>query len=409
MGAARPPLAIASAPNPAPAAVAQTMYAAPSGWSKPNSTLATATPNSRCTAPRKNTSSDTAEPSASTRISTTPRPGPMPDSSASHARRRPRSRKSRRAHGAVTSGSVTARPAPALTPASSAPVDGSAAAPRPRPRAALHAAVAATSSALAASSTRRGVQCMCAMLDRSRDRVKRSGDRKAGTLGELFRMWSNTRMVVLTAICAALYAALLIPFKVVPLIPGITEFRPANAMPVVCSFLFGPAAAWGAAFGNLIGDFFGGLGPGDVFGFLGKLLYGLVPYAIWDALTDVPPVPGGLVVSAGLLAVMAVACTLCAAVVGWGLHLLGFHPFTVLGTVVLVNNLVVAAVLAPFLLAVLYPRVQRARLLYRDLLGPRRPLPRWRGVLGSALVVAGTGAAFAAGELIAAGRWVAPW
>jgi len=228
-------------------------------------------------------------------------------------------------------------------------------------------------------------------------------------LGELFRMWGNTRMVVLTAICAALYAALLIPFKVVPLIPGITEFRPANAMPVVCSFLFGPAAAWGAAFGNLIGDFFGGLGPGDAFGFLGNLLYGLVPYTIWEALTDAPPVPGGLVVSAGLLVVMGVACTLCAAVVGWGLHLLGFHPFTVLGTVVLVNNLVVAAVLAPFLLAVLYPRVQRARLLYRDLLGPRRPLPRWRGILGSALVVAGTGAAFAAGELIAAGRWVAPW
>src|SRR5213080_2903898 len=210
---------------------------------------------------------------------------------------------------------------------------------------------------------------------------------------ELFAMWSNTRMVVLTAICAALYAAILIPFKVVPLIPGITEFRPANAIPVVCSFLFGPAAAWGAAFGNLIGDFF----------------CGLVPYALWEAVTDLPPVPRGPLVAAGLLAVIALAATLCAAVVGWGLHLLGFHPFTVLGTVVLVNNLVVAVVLAPFLLAVLYPRVQRARLLYRDLLGPRLRPPRWRTALGAALVVVGTGAAFAAGELIAGGRWVAPW
>ena len=216
-------------------------------------------------------------------------------------------------------------------------------------------------------------------------------------------------MVVLTAICAALYAAILIPFKVVPLIPRITEFRPANAIPVVCSFLFGPAAAWGAAFGNLIGDFFGGLGPGDLFGFLANHLYGLVPYALWDAVTDLPPVPRGPLVAAGLLAVIALAATLCAAVVGWGLHLLGFHPFTVLGTVVLVNNLVVAVVLAPFLLAVLYPRVQRARLLYRDLLGPRLRPPRWRVALGAALVVVGTGAAFAAGELIAGGRWVAPW
>src|SRR3989475_12963918 len=110
-------------------------------------------------------------------------------------------------------------------------------------------------------------------------------------MADLFRMWRNTRMVVLTAICAALYAAILIPFKVVPLIPGITEFRPANAVPIVCSFLFGPAAAWGAAFGNLIGDFFGGPGPGDPFGFLANLLYGLVPYAGWEAGTTPPPGP----------------------------------------------------------------------------------------------------------------------
>ena len=106
-------------------------------------------------------------------------------------------------------------------------------------------------------------------------------------------MWRSTRMVVLTAISAALYAAILIPFKVVPLIPGITEFRPANAVPIVCSFLFGPAGAWGAAFGNLIGDFFGGLGPGDLFGFVANLAYGFVPYALWDALGLGPPAAGG--------------------------------------------------------------------------------------------------------------------
>ena len=228
-------------------------------------------------------------------------------------------------------------------------------------------------------------------------------------MGELFRMWGNTRMVVLTAISAALYAAILIPFKVVPLIPGITEFRPANAVPVVCSFLFGPAAAWGAAFGNLIGDFFGGLGPGDVFGFLANLLYGLVPYAVWEALTDAAPVPSGVRRWMGLLAVIALACTLCATVVGWGLQLLGFHPFTVLGTLVLVNNLVVAEVLGPLLLAVLHPRLRRARLLYRDLLGPRPRPPRWRAAVGVGLVVGGTIAAFGAGELIAGGRWLAPW
>ena len=226
---------------------------------------------------------------------------------------------------------------------------------------------------------------------------------------ELFQMWSNTRMVVLTAMCAALYAAILIPFKMVPVIPGITEFRPANAVPVVCSFLFGPAAAWGAAFGNVIGDFFGGLGPGDIFGFLGNLLYALVPYTLWEALTDRTPVPRGVAVSLALGAVIAVAAMLCATIIGWGLNILGFHTFTVLASVVLVNNLVVALALGPLLLAVLYPRVARAHLLYRDLLGPRPRVPRWQALVGAALVVVGTVGAFTAGQLISTGQWLPPW
>src|ERR1700685_2979267 len=92
-------------------------------------------------------------------------------------------------------------------------------------------------------------------------------------MSELRLMWRNTRMVVLCAISAALYAAVLVPFKVVPLIPGVTELRPANAIPVVCSLLFGPAAAWGSAIGNMIGDFFGGVGPRAIFLVFFLLLY----------------------------------------------------------------------------------------------------------------------------------------
>jgi len=222
-------------------------------------------------------------------------------------------------------------------------------------------------------------------------------------------MWRSTRMVVLTAISAALYAAILIPFKVVPLIPGITEFRPANAIPVVCSFLFGPAGAWGAAFGNLIGDFFGGLGPGDLFGFVANLAYGFVPYAIWESVTDEPPVPRTVVGGLGLLAVIVLASLLCATIVAWGLHLLGFHPFTLLGPLVFLNTVLAASVLAPLLLRVLYPRIAKAHLLYRDILGPRPPRSRIRRGAGIAFVVVGTVAAFAAGQLIAGGGWHPPW
>src|SRR5688500_3407795 len=74
---------------------------------------------------------------------------------------------------------------------------------------------------------------------------------------EVFSMWRHTQMVVLVALSAAIYAAVLIPFKGFPIIPGYIELRPANAFPIVFGLLFGPAEAWGAAIGNLIGDFFG--------------------------------------------------------------------------------------------------------------------------------------------------------
>ena len=48
---------------------------------------------------------------------------------------------------------------------------------------------------------------------------------------EIFSMWKNTRMIVLAALTAAIYAAILIPFKAIPLIPGFTEVRPGNLIP----------------------------------------------------------------------------------------------------------------------------------------------------------------------------------
>ena len=230
---------------------------------------------------------------------------------------------------------------------------------------------------------------------------------------ELVDMWGNTRMVVLTAMSASLYAAILIPFKVLPIIPGVTEFRPANAVPVVCSFLFGPAGAWGAAIGNVIGDFFGGIGPGDLFGFAGNFLYGYIPYKAWEALTDADPVPTRAGTWVAFVGVVLLASAVCALTVGWGLNLLGFVPFSVLGNIVLVNNFVVAVVLTPFLLAVIYPRVKRGRLLYRDIV-PRPAASvasaavRWRRRLGLAIVVSATIGGMVAGNLLSTGAWQLP-
>lgn len=215
-------------------------------------------------------------------------------------------------------------------------------------------------------------------------------------------------MVVLTAISASLYAAILIPFKVLPIIPGVTEFRPANAVPVVCSFLFGPAGAWGAAIGNVIGDFFGGIGPGDLFGFTGNFLYGVIPYKVWEAITDSDPVPHTVGMWIAFVATVLLASAVCALSVGWGINLLGFVPFAVLGNIILVNNFLVAVVLAPFLLAVIYPRVKRAQLLYRDIM-PRPARFRWSRRLGLVLVVVATVGGMVLGNLLSSGRVAVPF
>jgi energy-coupling factor transport system substrate-specific component len=225
---------------------------------------------------------------------------------------------------------------------------------------------------------------------------------------DLIDMWSSTRMVVLTAMSASLYAAILIPFKVLPIIPGVTEFRPANAVPVVCSFLFGPAGAWGAAIGNVIGDFFGGIGPGDLFGFAGNFLYGLIPYKAWEAITDgdpVPRTPGAWIAFAG---VVLLASAVCALVVGWGINLLGFVPFSVLANIILINNFVVAIVLTPFLLSIIYPRVKRGQLLYRDIVPPTARRPRPIRLLGLALVVLATIGGMVLGNLLSTGSLAVP-
>ncbi len=75
-------------------------------------------------------------------------------------------------------------------------------------------------------------------------------------------MWKNTRMIILAAVCAAIYGAALIAFKTaIPLIPGITEVRVANIFPMVFGMLFGPAGAWGSGKTTLAKHFNGLLKP----------------------------------------------------------------------------------------------------------------------------------------------------
>ena len=191
---------------------------------------------------------------------------------------------------------------------------------------------------------------------------------------EVVTMWRHTKMVVLVALTAAVYAAILIPLKGIPLIPGFTEIRPANVVPVVFSLLFGPAGAWGSAFGNLIGDFFGTLGLGSIFGFVGNFFYGLAPYKLWGRmgpLSSVQPLEarsGKQLVEYLLVAFLASVS--CAVIISWGVDLFGLVPFGVLAPIITLNNFIAAAILGPFLLWLMYPRARRWDILWTEIMEP---------------------------------------
>ena len=220
-------------------------------------------------------------------------------------------------------------------------------------------------------------------------------------------VWKDTRMVVLTALSAALYAAILIPFKILPIIPGVTEIRPANAIPIVTSILFGPAGAWGSAFGNLIGDFFLGLGPGSLVGMAGNFLFGFVPYVFWRAMFGAAlPESGRRSHWAALMFVCLVASAACAFTIGWGIDvIIKGVPFAILGSIIFFNNFLMSAILAPPLLFALLPRVRRWGLLYTQILpeeATRRPRFAWVGVI---LMTIGSVGGLAGGLVVATGMY----
>ncbi|MDR4460715.1 MAG: energy-coupling factor transporter ATPase [Nitrospirales bacterium] len=189
---------------------------------------------------------------------------------------------------------------------------------------------------------------------------------------DLIAVWRDTRQIVLIAQIAAIYAAILIPFKVgIPIVPGFVELRPANAIPIVASLLFGPAAAWGAGIGNVIGDCFGTLGPASFFGLLGNFIFGYLPYVLWGHLgwfsSGRPPLgkSWSQIMEYGVVCVIASAA--CAGVIAWGVEWLGLLPFIILAPAIFFNNVVMGLFLGPPLLGFLYPRVQRWRLRYEDI------------------------------------------
>jgi len=191
---------------------------------------------------------------------------------------------------------------------------------------------------------------------------------------DLFTMWKYTKMVALVALSAALYAALLIPFKGFQILPGI-DLRPSTVIPPVVGILFGPAAAWGCAIGNLVADFFGTPGIGSIFGFIGNFLFAYAAYKLWyqmpwAAKDNKPVVNSGKKVFKYVLVAIGGAAALTSSL-DWGLSgVLSLLPYTVITPIVFPNNLVAALILGIPLLALVYKRLDRWGLLFTSIMSP---------------------------------------
>jgi energy-coupling factor transport system substrate-specific component len=189
------------------------------------------------------------------------------------------------------------------------------------------------------------------------------------------RMWNNTRMIILAAVCSAIYGAALIAFKTaIPLIPGITEVRIANLFPMVFSLLFGPAGAWGSAFGNLIGDLFGGtLGPGSLPGFVGNFLQGYLPYTLWTTLLPLSrgsrewkPETWQSWVNYVLIAFISSAA--CAVIISVAVDALGIVPYAILSKIITLNNTLASLIGIILLISVFKVTRQQLGLFWEDVM-----------------------------------------
>jgi energy-coupling factor transport system substrate-specific component len=208
-----------------------------------------------------------------------------------------------------------------------------------------------------------------------------------------FRMWRNTRMIILVAVCAAIYSSALIAFKTaIPIIPGITEVRVANIFPMVFGMLFGPAGAWGTAIGNLIGDIFGGtLGPTSIAGFVGNFLLGYLPYTMWTTLFpfaershEWKPDHWRSWVSYILIAFISSAA--CAVIISIAADALGIIPYTILTKIITLNDTIASWIGILLFISVYGVTKQQLGLFWADVMEESDIGPPIAGTIGAWLV-----------------------
>lgn len=181
----------------------------------------------------------------------------------------------------------------------------------------------------------------------------------------------NAQAIALIAVSAAIYiAGRPLQFQ---FIPGIGGFNPSLALAPVLAVLFGLPGAIGVTFSMPIGDAISGaLTLGSVAGFLSHTFVTWLPYKM---ISDPSMRNPKSVVQVYVWAIIVGPIIHAIVIPGW-LDFTNVLPSAVawggVTLAILLNHMVVAAVVAPILLYVLYPRVRQWGLYHGDRAVSRR-------------------------------------
>ncbi len=140
-------------------------------------------------------------------------------------------------------------------------------------------------------------------------------------------------------------------------------------IPLAFSFLFGPAAAWGTAIGNLIYDAStASLGPISVFGFVGNFLIAYLPYTPSEQTHHRKTRPQKHQKSRVVYRFSDTELFNLRGTHSRGVEWMGMAPFLPTAWVIAFTDALWAIVLGSVILASTYTAVINRRLLYKDIL-----------------------------------------
>ncbi len=179
---------------------------------------------------------------------------------------------------------------------------------------------------------------------------------------DIFSVWKQWRISRWIIIVALLYAAFLLPFKPLVVVPGLSELRPANFIPPLTGVLLGPVAAWGSAFGNLLADILGGtLSMGSLFGFVANFLFAYAAWQVWEFARNRDQKKMDFHLASVFVIAGLAGSALCAVIIGIGLFLLGLQlPLQALFMAMFItfNNFVPTLLMGTPCLWLLYGRLK---------------------------------------------------